>query len=245
MASNADKKLATAQAPKFEWDFDVPDTPFWKDMEFTVARNFLTCYQPEEIEKMEFDATAPVHDRLRYLLSQLQSTVSAREAAAAPQKLHVTDARAWTKLLLGIATIQKFLARPREEEEIIRTLLATTEGMARVSWLNMMADLSLRNGDYASAEAAAREVLPVMQTHEKCGPDSPQAFGTTRIIIRSLWKQGGSKEDEAKRLLEETFALIEGMGDSKFVKYQDEEREMLQDLKDKLGNGEDIGISEG
>ena len=240
MDSNAEKKPATAQAPKFEWDFDVPDTPFWKDMEFTVARNFSACYEPDELEKMEFDDTLSIPDRLRYLLSQLQSSVSSREAAAAPQKLHVANPTAWRELLLGIVTIQKFLGLPKEEEETLRTLLETTEGRVRFSWLNMMSDLSLRNGNFASAEAAAREVLPVWQTHEKCGPDSPQAFGTTRTIIASTWKQGGAKEDEARRLIEETFALIGGMGESKFVKYQEEEREMLQDLKERLKRGEII-----
>ncbi|KAK5994533.1 hypothetical protein PT974_05011 [Cladobotryum mycophilum] len=238
MASTTYKQPATAQAPKFEWDFDVPDTPFWKDMEFTVARNFLTCYQPEELERMEFDGTLPVRDRLRHLLSLLQSTLSTREAAAAPQKLHIVEPPVWGNLFLGIATMQKFLAMPKEEEETIRTLVETTEGRAQVSWQDMMADLSLRNGNFASAEATAREVLPVLQTHEKCGQDSPQALGTTRTLIASMWKQGGVKEDEARVLLQETFALIDGMGDGKFAKYQEEEREMLQDLKDKLEKGE-------
>ncbi|KAK2603900.1 hypothetical protein QQS21_003935 [Conoideocrella luteorostrata] len=238
--STADvKPPATSQEPKFEWDFDVPDTPFWKDMEFTVARNFLTCYQPQDIERMKLDGSLCVHDRLLYLLSELQSTLSAREVAVAPQQLHVADSRTWINLLLGIATIQQFLDRPKDEEETISKLIATTEGRIQYSWLNMMSGLSLRSGNFASAEAAAREVLPVMQTHEKCGPDSPQALGTTRTIIASMWKQGGAKEDEARRLAEETSALIEGMGCSKFAKYQEEEREMLRELTEKLEKGED------
>lgn len=220
--------------PKFEWDFDVPDTPFWKGLEFTVARNFLTCYSSEEVKKMHFDATLSVPHRMRFLLSQLSSDLSARETAASPQELHVVDPATWRRFLLGIQTMQKLLDLPVEEAETIRRTLSTTEGNARVPWLNMLADLNLRNGDYGEAERLSREVLPWMQNHEKLGNDSPQAFGTTRIIIQSAWKQGGRKEDEARRLIEATFGLIDGMGESKFAKYQEEEREMLQALKANL-----------
>lgn len=159
-----------------------------------------------------------------------------------PPKNYISPtSQAWINLLLGIATVQKFLGMPGEEEETISTLIATTEGRIQVSWLNMMASLSLRNGNFASAEDAARQVLPVMQTHEKCGVDSPQAFGTTRTIIAAMWKQG--KAEEVKQLIGETFALIDGMGNSKFAKYQDEEREMLQDLVGKLEKGEDLAIT--
>jgi hypothetical protein len=38
----ADIKDTAQQQPKFEWDYDVPDTPFWRDLPFTSGRNFLT-----------------------------------------------------------------------------------------------------------------------------------------------------------------------------------------------------------
>lgn len=235
MATETDQKPPAP--PKFEWDFEVPDVPFWKGLEFTVARNFLTCYSSEEVEKMHFDAALSVPDRLRFLLSQLTSSLSAREAAAAPQRLHVADPPAWRRFLLGIQTMQKFLGLSVEEAQTIRKTLDTTEGDARIPWLNMLSDLDLRNGDYAEAETLSQEVLPWMQNHAKLGKDSPQAFGTTRIMIQSKWKQGGSKEDEARELIQATFALIGGMGESQFAKYQDDEREMLQDLQAKLEAG--------
>ncbi|KAH6653027.1 hypothetical protein BKA67DRAFT_568389 [Truncatella angustata] len=224
-------------APKFEWDFDVPDTPFWQQLEFTVVRNFLTCYGPEEVENLHLDAALAVPDRLQYLLSQLSSDLSAREAAAAPQQLHVADPDVWRRFMLGIETLQKSLGLLVEEAQTIHKMLSTAEGNARVPWLNMLADLDLRRGDFVEAETVSREVLPWMQTHEKLGVDSPQAFGTTRIIIAAAWKQGGSKQDEARQLIQETFALIDGMGDSRFAKYQKEERQLLQELKAKLEAG--------
>ena len=84
MSSGTNKKPA---AFKFEWDFDVPDMPFWKGMELTFLRNFLTCFQPEEVDNIHFDATLYVQNRLRLLLSWLQSRLYAGEATAALQGL--------------------------------------------------------------------------------------------------------------------------------------------------------------
>ncbi|CAN8100026.1 unnamed protein product [Discula destructiva] len=233
MASAKEQRDQTA---KFEWDYDVPDTPFWKDIDFRVARNFLTCYSAPELASINFDASAalPESGRLEFLLSELQSRLDTRSAAAAPERLHVADPISWQRLLLGIETLQKFLGLFEDEAGTIRMMLSKTEGDARVPWLNMLAGLDLRNGNFAEAEGLAREVLPWMQKHVKLGVDSPQAFGTTRVLIESLWKQEGSKQEEARSLIEETSVLIEGMADSKFVKYQDEEREMLRDLKTRL-----------
>lgn len=220
--------------PMFEWDFDVPDTPFWKGLDFRVARNFLTCYEPNEIENIHFDATLTESQRLLFLLCQLQSRLTARQAAVAPEQLHNADPVIWQRLLLGIETLQKFLGFVEEEAETIRTMLSTMEGDARVPWQNMLADLDIRNGNFTEAESLARGVLPWMQTHDKLGVNSPQAFGTTRTLIRSLWGQGGGKKKEAEGLIKETSALVQGMATSKFAKYQDEERQMLVDLKAEL-----------
>jgi hypothetical protein len=220
--------------PKFEWDFDVPDTPFWKDIDFRVTRNFLTCYQPNELENVIFDATLSTPQKLEFLLSKLQSRLSARQAAVSPEKLHIAEPVTWQRLLLGIETLQKFLGLFEEEAETIRTMLSTMEGDARIPWLNMLADLDIRGGNFAEAEALAREVLPWMQNHVKLGVDSPQAFGTTRTLIQSLWRQGGGKKEDAQSLFKATSELIDGMNESKFAKYQDEERQMLTELKAEL-----------
>lgn len=229
-----DTKKATDS--KFEWDFDVPNTPFWQGMDFRVARNFLVCYIPDELEAVPFDAALSIPDRLSFLLDYLQSRLAAREATAAPQPLHVNDPDEWRRVLLGIQTMQSHLNLTKDEAWTIRRMLeTTTEGFnVRMPWPNMLAALDLKNGDFAGAEKVAREVLPWMQSHEKLGVDSPQAFGTTRTIIEAAWRQGGMKKEEARWLIEETSALIEGMGADKFGKYQDDERQMLQDLTDKL-----------
>lgn len=224
----------TEPAPntQFEWDFDVPNTPFWKDLDFSVARNFITCFQPEELQRISFHehAALPVSDRLHFLLSELHLLLSTSQASAAPQSFQTTHPDGWHRLQLGIETMERFLGLMDDEAETIRTMLTTTRGDARFPWLNMLAALDLRTGKYAEAEDLAREVLPWMQNHEKLGPDSPQALGTTRMLIKALWRQGGDKEQDARRLAAETETLIEDMGERKFKKYQGEERQMLRDV---------------
>ncbi|KAF7347334.1 putative tetratricopeptide tpr repeat protein [Mycena venus] len=115
-------------------------------------------------------------------------------------------------------------------------MLETSKGNHRLSWLNMLAAFKLQHGEYAEAERLEREVLPWMQTHERLGKGSLQALGTTRRIIETMWKQGGSKVEEARRLAEEAAELVKAMGMSKFAKYQEEERQMLRDLMAQLEN---------
>ncbi|KAJ6520401.1 hypothetical protein C8R45DRAFT_887674 [Mycena sanguinolenta] len=215
--------------PKFDWDYDVPDTPFWRDLPFTAGRNFLTCFSPSELEEISFDGSLSVPSKLSFLLSILETRLETRKAAASPAPLHVADPREWQRLMLGIETMQSHLRLP-EEGDTIRAMLDTSEGSLRLSWLNMLAGFKLRQGEYAEAERLERELLPWMQTDARMGKDSPQALGTTRRIIEAMWKQGGSKVEDARRLIEETGELVEAMGTSKFAKYQEDERQMLREL---------------
>ncbi|KAJ7242572.1 hypothetical protein B0H12DRAFT_847512 [Mycena haematopus] len=225
----ADTKDAAQQQPKFDWDYDVPETPFWRDLPFTAGRNFLTCFSASELEDINFDESLSVPFKLSFLLSILEARLATRKAAVSPVPLHVADDREWQRLMLGIETMQNHLGAP-EESETIRAMLDTSQGGERMSWLNMFAALKLRRGEYAEAEGLEREVLLWMQASERMGKDSPQALGTMRRIIEAMWKQGGSKVEEARRLIQETTVLVEAMGTSKFSKYQEEERQMLQEL---------------
>ncbi|KAK7063718.1 hypothetical protein R3P38DRAFT_2819952 [Favolaschia claudopus] len=229
MADNTGAAEAKPQ-PKFSWDYDVPDTPFWRDLPFVAGRNFLTCYTDSEISELNLDGTLPVPSKLSLLLSHLETRLAQRKAAASPVELHIADPDEWQRLMLGIQTMQSQLKMLPEEAETLRIMLATSQGNSRLSWLNMTAAYKLQIGEYAEAEALERQVLPWMQTSERMGPDSPQALGTTRRIIEAMWKQGGSKVGEARKLAAETAELIEAMGTSKFAKYQDEERQMLQEV---------------
>jgi len=218
---------------KFVWDFDVPEGPFWADLEMTVARNFLTCFTPEEQQAMTFDGTLPKDEKLELLLARSHAKMAQESAAAAPKPLWEADFQKWANLQLSLYTMNLNLDRLDACEAVLREWADRgTTDIARAVTRNMLSTVKEKQGHYAEAEALARGVLPWMQTHERLGVDSPQAFGTTRSIIRAVWKQG--RYAEAEVLVDDYDRLVDNMGDSKFVKYQDDERRYLAELMEQL-----------
>ncbi|CAN8100539.1 unnamed protein product [Discula destructiva] len=236
-ASNSAANLKSSQqGPKFAWDHDVPDTPFWRDVDFRISATFLSCFESHELEAIPFDANANLDepDKLRFLLGFVQSKYTACEAAAEPEKLHVADPAAWGLLMKSLVALYGHLGLQDEEARTIHTMLSVLTGDNRIQWLNILSDLELRLGHFVQAETLIRGVLPWMQTQANLGVDSPQAMGATRRLIESLWMQGESKREEARHYIAELSGLIEGLRDSKFAKYQDEERGMLEELLSRL-----------
>ncbi|KAI3397225.1 hypothetical protein diail_11104 [Diaporthe ilicicola] len=236
MALDTPAGVKNPSAPKFSWDYDVPEIPFWSDLKYTTGRNFLQCYGTKEIASMEpgFErlGTAPKELRLQFLLAQLEATITDRDAAARPGGLSTTDYPQWVTLTLARMTILSELGRQAEQEAAIQTMIDTTNpakpGEINMSAVNMLANLKEEEGLYAEAEDLARKVVPFFDG--KMGPDSPPSQGTRRCLIRCIWKAG--KPEEAKRLAEETRLIIGAMGEKKsqYLKYQDDERQYLQEL---------------
>lgn len=171
-------------------------------------------------------------DRLQFLLAKLDATVSAREAAAGPGGLAATDYPQWMTLTLARMTVLSELGRQAEQEAAIQAMVDTPNpakpGEVNISAVNMLANLKEEQGSYAEAEDLARKVVPFFD--EKMGADSPPSQGTRRCLIRCIWKAG--KPEEAKRLAEETRLIIDAMGENKsqYLKYQDDERQYLEEL---------------
>lgn len=171
-------------------------------------------------------------DRLQFLLAKLETTVSDREAAAGPGGLAATDYPQWMTLTLARMTVLSELGRQAEQEAAIQAMVDTPNpaklGEINISAVNMLANLKEEQGSYAEAENLARTVVPFFD--EKMGADSPPSQGTRRCLIRCIWKAG--KPEEAKRLAEETRLIIDAMGEKKsqYLKYQDDERQYLEEL---------------
>lgn len=236
----ASKDTQDPRSRKFQWDYDIPQTPFWSDLDFTVGRNFLSCFNQDEIQNLKLDQyeESDKMTKQHILLDILKARLEQREQGSAPQSLREINYHEWQTILVAITTLLKFLDDDRQyEEETLRYLMNHGKtGGKNMTGVNMLAHFKTRTGEYAEAEALVREVLPFLRSHEMLGIDSPQVFGSTRLLIRALWMQG--KRDEAQSLIEQTSVLIEGMGSSIFVKYQDDERKMLQDLVEELKAGE-------
>lgn len=176
--------------------------------------------------------TAAKHDRLQFLLAKLEATTSEREAAAGAGGLAATDYARWMTLTLARMTVLSELGRQAEQESAIQAMIDTPNpakpGEVNISAVNMLANLKEEQGFFAEAEALARRVVPFFD--EKMGPDSPPSQGTRRCLIRCVWKAG--KPEEAKRLADETRLIIDAMGESQsqYLKYQEDERQYLEEL---------------
>lgn len=175
---------------------------------------------------------ATKQDRLQFLLTKLEATSSVREAAAGPGGLATTKYPEWMTLTLARMTVLSELGRQAEQEAAIQAMMDTPNpakpGVTNISAVNMMANLKEEQGSYAQAEELARKVVPFFD--DMMGPDSPPSQGTRRCLIRCIWKAG--KPEEAKRLADETRLIIDSMGEKKsqYVKYQDDERQYLEEL---------------
>ncbi len=88
---------------KFPWEYAVPETPFWNDLPFTVARNFLCNYTDSEISSLPIDleSSLPKEEKLRILEGLLIDRLIAKDAAAVPKTFYDDDYVMWDWLWLG------------------------------------------------------------------------------------------------------------------------------------------------
>lgn len=138
--------------------------------------------------------------------------------------------------MTGICHVQKLLGLTEEEEESLNLLMKHgRDGKRNMSGVNMMVGFMMDQKRYHEAEILAREVLPWLQGHAMLGKDSPQALGCLRRLVECIWEQG--QVEEAEEMLDEYRGLVERMGEGKFGKYQDDERESLRELVCELQDG--------
>ena len=79
---------------------------------------------------------------------------------------------------------------------------------------------------------SARQAAPLLGDMLGLGRTSPQALGNQRMLITTVGRQG--RFDDANKLLAEGYELVEEMGQGRFAKYVDEEREALDEVKKDL-----------
>jgi hypothetical protein len=220
--------VTARKPPKFPWDYEVPNTTFWNSLDYKVGRNFLQCHTESEISQMTFNETLSLEEKLKYLRSILNQTLSAKSKKTAPIPLHDVDYKSWNHLKLGLSTIEHFLGDYDAEEKIVREMYESgPDGTKSMSALHQLSGLMEKVGRYGEAETMAREVLPWMQGHEMLGGNSPQALGCMRVLVRSIWKQ--TRYVEAGEWIEKCKRTVENMGKGHFAKFQDDERRQLDD----------------
>ena len=222
----ASEKAQTAQ-PKYSWDYDVPDDPFWKDLPFTTARNFLSCYTPQELEDMSFPPLPEPVDKWKLLLSRLEDKWEATKSRYDPAPVYQANNKAWMDLRLAMWTVLHELKEMDAAIAILNEMSAHGTYNNQMSAKNMLAGLYTELGRFAEAEVMGKECLTWLRELPQCGPKSPMALGCQRRLLEAIFKQG--KEEEAKDIEVKMEDLIQGLSGHQFEKYQDEEQQMLKD----------------
>ena len=173
---------------------------------------------------MDFDENLMQEEKLKHLRSILNDTFSLKARKAAPAPLCEADNASWRDLKFAFSGIEHALESYGAEEVILRDLYDHgSDGLKNMSALHSLSWLLEDRGRYPEAEAAARDVLPWIREHQVLGsPDSPQALGCMRILVKSIWKQG--RHVEAEEWVEACETTIENLGKGKFAKYQQDEK---------------------
>jgi hypothetical protein len=229
----SDGKPSSDGRAKFPWEYAVPDTPFWNDLPFTVARNFLCNYTDSEISSLPIDpeSSLPKEKKLRILEELLIDRLMAKDAAAAPKTFYDEDYVMWDRLWLGRFDIQRELGRP-EAEKTMRMLCERRRDRGNLSHFHALAGMLLAKGSYEEAEKMELDVKGWLES--KLGKDCPQAFGAWRIMVQAVWKQGAGRRKDAERLMGEMSEVIEGMRGGTYEMYQGDERGYFESMKESL-----------
>ena len=218
---------------KFEWDYDVPTDGFWKDLDYRLIKAFLQCYTEPEIAEIKFDETLSTDDRLTFLLKHLDNTLTNKENKSRLETglpLKDSDNNAWRTILLGLGTIEYFLGHWEAEERYARERYENgPDGAKDMSALQELSIVMERQGKYSEGESMAKSVLEWMDELPKLGRDSPQAIGSACVLAICVWKQG--RHQEGVTLFDDCTQRVQSMGDGKFAKYQEAERQLVEQAR--------------
>jgi hypothetical protein len=232
------KKEMTEDAKKFKWECAVPQNKFWDDFTFVEARNFLQSFASEEelaSLPIDPDSTQSKKEKAELLLKLLNDKLAAEDAAASPQTYYDVSFKAWDTLQLGVFSLQQCLGKDVEAEGTLRMMIEKNKNKANLSHQHTLAGLLFDQGKYREAEKMERPVVEWLDGI--LGRDSPQALGGRRIMARAIWKQGEERREEAKGLFKEVVEIIDGMGNGQFGVYQEEERELIDNMVKNLEEG--------
>ncbi|KAH6845710.1 hypothetical protein B0I37DRAFT_191181 [Chaetomium sp. MPI-CAGE-AT-0009] len=234
-------EIATAEAAAvFSWEAPVPVNPFWDDIDYCPARNFLGSFSEHELEELPIDpsSTDTPDAKLQLLLRLLQEKLAYEEAAASPpQSLHDTNYTRWYDLWQAIYALQSASGLLEEPGTTARMLVARQpEHSADVRPRHILAEHLVKVGKYAEAEDTARPVCAWMDAQPRLGKGSPQAINSRRMIAKALWGQGPPRRAEAEALLAEIDEIVDGMGvgGGRFAVYQEEEKRLNVQMRAEL-----------
>lgn len=185
----------------------------------------------------------PKDDKWRLLLSRLQQKEAETIGQHAPTPLYEANQDVWMNLVLGRYTMHMELKEYEPVEAALKEMTDHGSYNNKMAGKNMLADLYVEYGRYKEAEAMGRDCLKWLREMPILGPQSPQALGCERRLMKAIWKQG--RYEEAGAMQDEMRSLVEGLPGTKFEKYLDDERRMLAEMIAMLEKWRDEQTGEG
>ncbi|KAJ6438097.1 Nuclease S1 [Purpureocillium lavendulum] len=224
----------TPSAQQFPWEHGVPVNTFWNDFEWTQAGGFLHHFSDEERAELPIDpnSTASLNDKLKLLLSLLDSKFAKEEAAVAPASLVQAKPDIWRSLTSSRIHMQMELGLVSDVDALQSVRKLDEFWAPGVNYQQFLAYLLIRGGDCVEAEGIigpAIEELDTILTRA-----SPQAIGYRRTKLEAIWKQGSSRRADAESMIVEIKSSIQAMVGTRFEVYFEEETETLDKLLAKL-----------
>ncbi|KAK6442778.1 hypothetical protein LTR95_000981 [Oleoguttula sp. CCFEE 5521] len=222
--------VPTQPEERFYWDFDLPSDPFWQAVGWKPARMFFVCFSQAEINSMDL-ASKPApsqSDKFELLLQQY-------EAASKTVGSSDSDYEKRNNLAMGRANLLPLLGRAEEGDAILKEMLAKPDpsGKPQIATMHNLATRVAERGDYAEAEMMVLELLPMEETDPRLGPHSPQALSLLRLLTEARYWLG--KSELAKESFQRLVKLTDEAKETRFRKYECDEKELIDELVKKLG----------
>ncbi|KAK6433045.1 hypothetical protein LTR95_010779 [Oleoguttula sp. CCFEE 5521] len=215
---------------RFSWDFDLPSSPFWQAVGWKPARMFFVCFSQTEIESMDLARKPAPSQAGKYDLLL-------KEYEAASKALGSADSNyeKWYNLAMGRATLLPLLGRGEEGDAILKEMLAKTDptGKPQIATMHNLASRLAERGDYAEAEKLVLKLVPLEEIEPKLGPHSPQALSLLRLLTEVRYRLG--KSELAKESFQRLVKLTGEAKETRFRKYEADEKEQNDELIQKLG----------
>lgn len=222
---------AARQEPKFPWDHEVPDDPFWNtfDLDHDVSVIFFSTYSEAEIEQMTLDASLTNQEKLQFLRDTFNNTLIQEGDFATPTSSDYGGYLRWRALKAAIVAMDYEMGDLDAAEtnviEQLKYLRPEPDGKMNKSILWSLMGIQNARGRYAECEATAHEALDWIKTVPLCGPNSPQALGAMRTLVICVGRQG--RYAEAQEWVKRCEAVIDAMAKTDFSKYVGDEKAAL------------------
>ncbi|KAK6849346.1 hypothetical protein PG995_013179 [Apiospora arundinis] len=229
------------EAHSFSWEYPIANNDFWRDLPYSLSRNFLQSFLTEGFQRLskhfdddgKLDRTA----KLELLARLLHDELKEQDTAAATghnsrQTFYDVDYQRWKLVWLAIASVQQELGQGAEAESTMRMLHEMRRDPSNLSHLHSLASLLLARGEYEEVEKMEMDVKAWLDG--RLGRDSPQALRARRMLAEATWKQSVARRKHAEDILDETRAIIGEMRAGPHAVYRDEETEMLETLAQSL-----------